>query len=307
MTLTILYVGGVGRSGSSMIERLLDQYEDVTSLGEIHQIFSHWINFDKRQLCGCGEEFQACGFWRNVIGNSLGSMDDFDPVEWSKKRADILGDQRRMELLFDRGSPEYFDQLNAFMDEIGSVYKSIAKESGAKVIVDSSKTALWAVALQRVPGIEVRFLHFVRNPYATAFSWQRKKRLPEIWWEERYMPQFTAKEIAKRWRATFVTSLLAARKVAKYKRVHYEDFVKDPAAMLRDIETFAGIPPENGQGVLKGRTAHLAPGHTVMGNPMRVSKEITIKNDDQWRDTFPKEEKRQMLKYLWPLRPFFRG
>lgn len=307
MTIKVLYVGGVGRSGSSLVERLLDKHPKIISLGEIHQIFSHWIHFDKRQLCGCGEQFQDCTFWNKVMERAFGSMDEFDPVEWRARRAQVLGDDRRRELLLGHGTPEYFEELDSFLEPISALYKAIAEASGASVIVDSSKTALWACALQRIPGLEVHFLHFVRNPYATAYSWQRKKAMPEVWWEERMMPTFEAGDIGKRWRATYITSRVAARRFSAYKRVHYEDFIKAPQDQLRSILDFAGLDdlPE-GEGVTAGR-ASISPGHTVMGNPMRVQRDIVLREDTEWRDGLSPADHDAVRRYVWPMRPFFRG
>lgn len=307
MTVKILYIGGVGRSGSSLVERLLDKHPKVISLGEIHQIFSHWIHFDKRQLCGCGAQFQECAFWNEVVTRAFGSMSDFDTTEWRMRRASVLGDNRRKEILLGLGTPQYYDELDAFLKSVGALYHAIAEVSGASVIVDSSKTALWACALQRMNEVDVYFLHFVRNPYATAYSWQRKKIMPEVWWEERMMPTFSASEIGKRWRATYITSRIAAQRFTAYKRVHYEDFIKAPQEQLRSILKFAELDDlAKEEGVIEGRVS-IKPGHTVMGNPMRVQRDIVLREDIEWRDGLTSADHKSVHRFVWPLRPFFRG
>lgn len=306
MTITVLYIGGVGRSGSSLLERLLDKHDDVISLGEIHQIFSNWMTFDKRQLCGCTEQFQNCDFWREVMARSIGTMDDFDPAVWREQRSDVLTDNHWKHLATGRASKTYLEKLDSFLEPIGAFYRAIAEVSGARVIVDSSKTTTWALALQRIPGIEVRFLHFVRNPYATAYSWQRKKVVPEVWWEERHMPIFSASEIGHRWRSTYWKARLAARRFTRYSRLHYEDFVRSPADKLNQIIAFAGLsplPPE--RGIVNGHAA-IPPGHTIMGNPMRVQREVTVREDDEWRNRLSAEDHAAVKRYVWPLRPFYR-
>lgn len=307
MRVTVLYIGGVGRSGSSLLERLLDNHPEAISLGEIHQIFSNWLNFDKRQLCGCGEQFQECSFWREVLLRSIGPMETFDPAEWRKKREAVLGDRRRKELLFGLGEKAYYAELDQFLEQIAKVYRAIAEVSGAKVIVDSSKTAIWALALQRIPMIKVHFLHFVRNPYATAYSWQRKKKMPEVWWEERMMPIFPSSEIGKRWRATYVTSRLAAPRFTAYKRMHYEDFSRNPAKHLDEVVAFAGLTPLPLEKRLKDNKVSIAPGHTIMGNPMRVLREVVLKEDDAWRTGLSADDHKTVSKFVWPLRPFYRA
>ena len=290
-----------------MVERLLDRYPDSISLGEIHQIFSHWINFDKRQSCGCGAQFQSCPFWTDVLGRSIGGMKNFDPKAWSRRRAALVGDRHHCELLFGIGSRDYYEDLYAFADDIGKFYSAIADVGGAKVIVDSSKAPLWAILLQRVPWIEVRMLHFVRNPYATAYSWQRRKRMPEVWWEERYMPVYSAAEIGRRWRAAFLTTLAAGRTMARYMRIHYEDFVEDPNGQLDKIANFAGLPELDGSPIITDGKVRIEPGHAIMGNPMRIEESITIRPDDEWRTGLSAADRRAVRRYVWPLAPFYRS
>ncbi|WP_226634517.1 sulfotransferase [Novosphingobium profundi] len=305
--ITVLYVGGVGRSGSSLIERLLDTHPEVVSLGEIHQIFSTWLDFDKRQLCGCGEEFQNCPFWGEVLQRAFpGGMQGFDPAEWRARRAAVADDRHRRQLLLGLGGREYYDQLDAFLEPIGRFYRAIAEVSGARVIVDSSKTANWALALQRIDGIDVRFLHFIRNPYATAYSWQRRKKMPEVWWEEREMPIFGAEEIGRRWRSTYLMARLGSLRFGAYKRIHYEDFVKDPARTLDEIVSFAQLPPFATPPIDAEGKAQIQPGHTIMGNPMRVQKNVTVREDDEWRRTLSQADRAAVKRLVWPLRPCFR-
>jgi hypothetical protein len=158
-----------------------------------------------------------------------------------------------------------------------------------------------------VPGIDIHFLHFLRNPYATAYSWQRKKAMPEVWWEKRMMPTFSAREIGKRWRSTYITSRIAARRFTAYKRVHYEDFIKEPQEQLNSILKFAGLDELVGsEGISEGK-ATISPGHTVMGNPMRVQKDIVLREDNEWRECLNSADHAAVRRHVWPLRPFFRG
>ena len=50
-------------------------------------------------------------------------------------------------------------------------------------------------------GIELRVLHLVRDSRAVAYSWLRRKRMPEVTSEERYMP------LKRPWRSAVFWSL----------------------------------------------------------------------------------------------------
>ncbi len=48
----LLYIGGVGRSGSTLVERVLNEAPEVHAMGETHHLWERGITAD--QLCGCG-------------------------------------------------------------------------------------------------------------------------------------------------------------------------------------------------------------------------------------------------------------
>jgi len=60
----VLYIGGLGRSGSTLIERLLGQVPGVCAVGELVHLWDRGITEDER--CGCGEPFRQCPFWSQV-------------------------------------------------------------------------------------------------------------------------------------------------------------------------------------------------------------------------------------------------
>ncbi|MBT8240919.1 MAG: sulfotransferase, partial [Acidimicrobiia bacterium] len=57
----VLFIGGLGRSGSTLIERLLNEYPDVFAIGESVHIWERGLR--DNELCGCGVPFDRCVFW----------------------------------------------------------------------------------------------------------------------------------------------------------------------------------------------------------------------------------------------------
>ena len=60
----VLYLGGLGRSGTTLVERLLGELPNVCALGEVVHLWQRDIVDDER--CGCGESFSRCAFWTAV-------------------------------------------------------------------------------------------------------------------------------------------------------------------------------------------------------------------------------------------------
>jgi hypothetical protein len=71
---TLLYLGGLGRSGSTIIERLLGQLPGVCSVGEVVHLWRRGIGDAER--CGCGEPFPGCPFWSKVGLAAFGGWDN---------------------------------------------------------------------------------------------------------------------------------------------------------------------------------------------------------------------------------------
>ena len=61
---TVLYVGGLGRSGSTLVERLAGQLPGACAVGELVHLWQRGVTEDER--CGCGAPFGQCPFWQQV-------------------------------------------------------------------------------------------------------------------------------------------------------------------------------------------------------------------------------------------------
>ena len=61
---TVLYLGGLGRSGTTVLERVLGELPGVCSAGELVHLWRRGVLDD--ETCGCGEPFGSCRFWTEV-------------------------------------------------------------------------------------------------------------------------------------------------------------------------------------------------------------------------------------------------
>ena len=60
----VLYIGGMGRSGSTLLAYLLGQLQGYVVAGELKFIWQNGIR--DNELCGCGAPFRECAFWQGV-------------------------------------------------------------------------------------------------------------------------------------------------------------------------------------------------------------------------------------------------
>ena len=100
--LRVIYLGGLGRSGSTLVERLLAELPGVCSVGEVVHLWQRGVVEDER--CGCGEPFGGCGFWREVGQAAFGGWDRLDVGRVAELRG-AVDRTRHIPLLAAPGAP----------------------------------------------------------------------------------------------------------------------------------------------------------------------------------------------------------
>ena len=80
-------VGGIGRSGSTLIERLIGQLPGVCPVGELVHLWERGITEGER--CGCGQPFQQCPFWQQVGKVAFGGWDEVEVSRVTALRAQV--------------------------------------------------------------------------------------------------------------------------------------------------------------------------------------------------------------------------
>src|SRR4029453_1715634 len=75
----VLFIGALGRSGTTLLERSLGQIEGFCAVGEIRHIWDR--SFAANELCGCGVPFRGCDFWTAVVDEAYGGFAALDASE----------------------------------------------------------------------------------------------------------------------------------------------------------------------------------------------------------------------------------
>ncbi len=300
----ILYLGGLGRSGSTLIERLLGELPGVCAVGEVVHMWRRGVAEGER--CGCGEPFGECPFWTLVGKAAFGGWDRVD-VGRIGALQDMVDRTRYVPLLAASAMrPAFRRALGEYTSYYRRIYAAIAAASGCSFIVDSSKHASLAFCLSRCADIDLRVVHVVRDSRAVAYSWTKKVNRPDTAMAS-YMTRYSPAAAAAQWNAQNGAIQLLARTGTPVLRVRYEDAAAAPEATLRDIAAFAGLAADGmampflgGQG--DDRWAELHAAHTASGNPMRFSTgRIPIRPDEKWRSAMPAGQRRLVTALTLPL------
>jgi hypothetical protein len=295
----VLYVAGLGRSGSTILANALGQVEGFFSGGELNFIWKHTLI--ENRLCGCGRPARECPFWGPVFEEEFGGQSE--ALAHKMMRLQYSGARTRHipMMLTEGGRRKIRSRLGEFLDNTERLYQAIQSVSGSRVIVDTSKEPAYGYALGMVPGIDLRVLHLVRDPRAAAYSWAKKKRQPDST-EREFMHRKTPTQSAVLWDAwNTAIEALWRRMPARYLRLRYEDFIADPRRSFEEILNLTD--EEDAELPLVGeRDVKLGISHTVSGNPNRFDTgTVELRQDRAWQEQMKSRDRALVTALTLPL------
>lgn len=294
----VLFIAAAGRSGSTLLERMLGQVEGCCSVGELVHLWERGVARDQR--CGCGERFRDCPFWAEVGARAFGGWDELgDAARDLKRRVDR---HRYLPLMLaPRLSPAYAADLRRFSDGLVRLYRAIGDVSGARVVIDSSKSSSYLVLLRRIREIDLQLVHLVRDSRGVAFSATKRIRRPEVVHQVAYMPTSHPARSAAEW--DVYNLLFGAIRASRTPslRLRYEDLIRNPRARLREVLNLADEPGAD-LGFVGDGAISVGPTHTISGNPMRFeSGVVALRLDEEWRTRLPRRHRLAVSAITWPL------
>jgi Sulfotransferase family len=292
--LTVLYIAGSGRTGSTLLDRILGQLDGFFSVGELCNLWHRGLV--ARRKCGCGKPVDRCPKWVAVLDRAFGAQrSSADPERLASVARRRLHARNLPSLLWPQRQVE--DEYTA---ALARLYEAIRTETGCRVIVDSSKSPIYAEVLASLPGVDVYTVHLVRDARAAAYSFRRKRELPDFG-DQRLMLRQHPVTTARRWlKWQALTELLASRRAGRYLRLRYEDFMRQPQATLRHVANLVGQDPE--LPFVDFHTVHLGTTHSVSGNPNRfITGDVTLRIDDEWVTNMRARDALLVTAVTWPL------
>ena len=298
----VLYIGGVGRSGTTVLERALGELPGYHVLGETVHLWQRALMDD--ELCGCGRAFSACPFWAAVGERAFGGWDRVDPAEVLGLKLAVDRNRYIGRLAAPRLPAEVAARVARYVGMYRRVYEAVAEITGARVVVDSSKHASLAFCLRWDPQLDLRVLHAVRDARGVAYSWTKGTRRPEATsGQTSFMPTYSPTSTALRWDLYNSAFGLLARRGTPTRRVRYEEFVADPRGVLAGVAEFAGAPVDDaGLAFATDTTVELTAQHTVSGNPVRFTTgPVALRRDEAWRTELPAGQRRAVSLLASPL------
>ncbi|MFW6415594.1 MAG: sulfotransferase family protein, partial [Thermodesulfobacteriota bacterium] len=154
----LIYIVGMGRSGSTLLDILLDAHSQVQALGGVRRL-AHYV---QKHPCPCGApSFRECDFWSRL------------EQELQSRHGRGL-----MDLAVNARDKEIFRKDNLLL------FQTASKVGGKPYITDNSKSAGRLTRLIQIPEIEVVPVHVIRDPRGRAQSLRKRKN-------QSYIPTFS--------------------------------------------------------------------------------------------------------------------
>jgi hypothetical protein len=293
---TVLYISGYGRSGSTVLGRLLGELPRAAYVGEVNFFWAESVLGDRP--CGCGRASADCPLWAKVI-------DRLGPDLTGRAAAVVAGLRASTRLrhglsaLTGPGRRRVGEAAESVIAPLDELYVAVADESDCDVLVDSSKSPAYLQLLSAAPRVQVETIHLLRDPLAAADSWRRPKREP-IGTAE--LPRFSLAHSALMWNATNLLAGHSRTRQPAHATVRYEDLMRDPNASLDAVGRALGrdLSPI---GISDDGRAALGVSHSVAGNPSRFGAGvIQLRPDEAWRGRVTRRDRLAVDLLTYPVR-----
>ena len=296
----VLYIGGCGRSGSTLLDRMLGQVPGVCSLGELTHL---WKALLDNAECGCGAAVHDCPFWHAVGQRAFGGWERVDVARIRHLQRAVQRQRYVPFMMAPALWPPYRAKLARYARVLGDLYRGVQEASGAALIVDSTKHYSGAFLLGHVGGLDLQVAHLVRDSRGVAYSWTKTVARPEAIHKGAPMNRYSPGRSACRWLGYNAGFEVLARRGIRSTLVRYEDLVRSPRIELERLLEHAGVRPEGlSCAFIHGHDVALGPNHTVAGNPMRFRVgSVRLRVDDDWKRSFPRSHRRVVSVLTRPL------
>lgn len=268
--INVIYILGLGHSGSTLLDKILGAPEEAFSLGEIRQ-WSKNINrpelfYKEANLeCSCGEDIRCCQFYKEVTKDFKDTFSIYAhlPLKYYWK---IL-----MYLLFKNNIKSVKvpgDDYIKFLDRVN-------QKEDIQIIIDSSKTLTNLMKLlNNNDKVNVKVIHLIRDVRGVANSYNKLKHYSFFG----ALVNWVFVNKFYRW--------ILDKCQFDYRVVYYDELSKNPDDSLQIIGEWLNLDLSNYIEKVR-RTDY----HQIAGNNMRFNEFQGIVYDDRWRTELPPAKK----------------
>jgi hypothetical protein len=288
----VVYVGGAGRSGSTVLALLLAQLPGFVAIGGVTNLWERGLQ--QNYLCGCGAPFRSCEFWLQVGDTAFGGWEQVNVADVLRLKSSVTRYRHWPAYFAPRVGEEYFAPCvrrefftNAaeYSEYTRRVYTAVATVSDSSTVVDNSHDISPALVLARTEDVQGHILHLVRDSRGVVFSLARYVARAEATSAAAYMPRSGPIRASTEWVAANLPYHFIPSRTLPRLRVRYESLVASPAVEIsRIVEFLGGKSPASAFSVYEADSIEIGENHMISGNPHRLGrKRLELRLDEEWR------------------------
>jgi hypothetical protein len=259
----LVYIGGYGRSGSTLLEYLLTAQPKVVACGEVER---HLRRFGRRKVCTCGRLSKKCPVWK-AFRHKSGKLKG-----WDHAQLDLA--------LLDHVSGDYAVMVDSSKTAWGS-------------LVVPFRLA------RRLQG-DFLLVHLVRDPRGVCWSTMRPPSRPKKARREQ-APATRLLRTALGWtHANLACEMFGRLYPDRYLRVRYEDLVQAPLQVIDRILNRVSLKAPLSLDSTETRdNRHQLYGNAMRFKILSLAE---LKEDVAWKTEMPPTYWGLVAGLTWPLR-----
>lgn len=275
----IIYLTGYGRSGGTLIGRLLGDTKNAFFIGELRNFWKYGLI--KNHDCSCGKKFDTCDFWGKVADKYTKSFPSDNIKKLSKEFREFekLKNYFKLRKIKGNNNSRLKKSLDKYLERNERLFEIVCEVSGKNILVSSSRITGRLFALSFSEKLKIYPVFLMRDPRGVLNSMVQFDN--RLYGEYRHN---ALKQLAS-WNANTLLSVQIMNKISKGKVLFnlYSEFTKDPDQELEDLKSILNddldYSQHNGE-----ISINLHSGHIFAGNQMRFkSGSVPIIQDLKWK------------------------
>jgi Sulfotransferase family len=303
----LAYLLAASHSGSTLLAMLLGAQPGACTVGELKATSLGDLD---QYRCSCREPIRNCTFWQKV-GETMTSR-GYPDFEITRAGTSIFEMEscyvRRLLAPLYRGgtletirdlalslSPSWRAGLTDSNGRNLALIESLLEVTGARVIIDSSKSALRLKYLMQIPGLDLRVIRVLRDGRAVSLTYTDEWNFADSsdpcmrnggTGTYRPSPRHSMAEAANDWKRSNEScdALTARLPASQWIGIRYEDLCADPNGSLKRLATSIELDPDQVKLDFRVRPQH------VIGNGMRMDSSSEIRLDERWKDVLKSDD-----------------
>ena len=258
---TLIYIIGAGRSGTTLLDVMLGNAEDVFSSGELNRYC-----ITKGIQSGLDQHSERTRFWRSFAAEF---SPKYDLERQTRIHREIEHHAGLIKRLTKRIDEAHYREYQAFERDFFDV---LFGRIGVSTVVDSSKYPGRALALSDTLPYRLCLIYIKRDPIRVVHSYTKTdRRLPTKNWGAATCHYFLVNHLCKR-------VLKRLRKKHPAVEIRYEDLVTQPEATLSRFEKAFDVDLSSVVDKVR-RDEFLQVGNLLAGNTIRVQQQIKLQRE----------------------------